>query len=91
MIPWFNNATFAITGVLVIGLTSVIVALNLMKGGFNLNNTRIFGIVLIASFTTVLALVSSSNADSAFSILGAIVGYLFGIKLDNQHSNNSDT
>jgi len=87
----FDNFTFAIVGVLIIGLTAVIFALNLMRGGFNSDNTRILGIVLIASFTTVLAILHKDSIASAFGILGAIAGYLFGIKLDNQNPNNSAT
>lgn len=75
----YNNATIAIAGVLLVTLAAVVAAMRVMKGGFGPNNIRIFGIVLIASFTTVLALVTESGVSSAFGILGAIAGYLFGV------------
>lgn len=75
----FDNYSIAIIGVLVIGLVSTIMAIRNMKGGFGPNNLRVLGIVLVACFTTLLALVVNTNVASAFGILGAIAGYLFGM------------
>jgi len=43
-------------------------------------NLRALGIVLVGTFATLLALKDSSSLTAAMGILGAIVGYFFGIK-----------
>lgn len=54
-----------------------------MKGGFGPLNLRVVGIVLIAIFTSLLALAKSSDLSAALGILGAIAGYLFGAKAEH--------
>lgn len=51
-----------------------------MKGGFGPYNLRAIGIILIATFAVLLALRDSQSLTAAMGILGAIAGYLFGIK-----------
>lgn len=51
-----------------------------MKPGFGPNNLRALGIVLVAVFVSVLAANSDIGITSAFGVLGAIVGYLFGLR-----------
>lgn len=51
-----------------------------MKNGFGPFNLRAVGLVLIATFASLLALHDSGGITSAIGILGAIAGYLFGIK-----------
>lgn len=51
-----------------------------MKGGFGPFNLRAVGIVLIAVLSALLALKDTSSLTAAMGILGAIAGYLFGIK-----------
>lgn len=48
-------------------------------GAFNL---KIFGITFIARLGTILALsnIPQNNMTAIFGILGAIIGYLFGLK-----------
>jgi hypothetical protein len=53
-----------------------------MKGGFGPYNLRAFGITLVATFATLLALRSESTLLAAMGILGAIAGYLFSVKSD---------
>lgn len=51
-----------------------------MKEGFGPFNLRVIGIVLVATFASLLALNDSNSLTAAMGILGAIAGYLFGIK-----------
>jgi hypothetical protein len=51
-----------------------------MKEGFGPFNLRAFGITLIATLAALLALHDAASLTSAIGILGAIAGYLFGIK-----------
>ena len=50
------------------------------KKGFGPNNLRVVGIILVATFATVLALHDAESITAAMGILGAIAGYLFGAK-----------
>jgi hypothetical protein len=49
-----------------------------MKSGFGVFNVRITGIVIVATFASVLAVLNPSSESAAIGILGAIAGYLFG-------------
>jgi len=51
-----------------------------MKPGFGPFNLRAIGIVLVATFASLLALQDGGSMTAAMGILGAIAGYLFGIK-----------
>lgn len=51
-----------------------------MQGGFGPFNLRAVGIVLVATLAALLALKDTSSLTAAMGILGAIAGYLFGIK-----------
>ena len=51
-----------------------------MQGGFGPFNLRAVGIVMIATFAALLALKDGSSLTAAMGILGAIAGYLFGIR-----------
>lgn len=53
-----------------------------MKNGFGEFNTKVYGITIIAVLISVLALsdMDSSKLSPAYGILGAIAGYLFGLK-----------
>lgn len=66
------------------GLLALVGAFVLMsrseKKGFGPNNLRVIGIILVATFATVLALHDSNSITAAMGILGAIAGYLFGAK-----------
>jgi len=74
-----DNFTLAISGVLIVGLVTVIGVFKNMKEGFGPFNLKVLGIVLIATFTTVLGLADISKMTAATGILGAIAGYLFGL------------
>lgn len=51
-----------------------------MQSGFGPFNLRAFGIVLVATFSALLALRDGSSTTAAMGILGGIAGYLFGIR-----------
>ena len=81
-----NNATIGLIAVILFGILAGIAAIIKMQGGFGKNNTRVFGIILVATFTTVLALSTGDNVSAAMGILGAIAGYLFGVTTTNSNS-----
>jgi hypothetical protein len=62
-----------------------------MKGGFGPYNLRAFGITLVATFATLLALRSEATLTAAMGILGAIAGYLFSIRSDGPKSEKPGT
>lgn len=51
-----------------------------MIGGFGPFNLRAIGIVLVGTFAALLATKDAGSLTAAMGILGAIAGYLFGIK-----------
>jgi hypothetical protein len=51
-----------------------------MTEGFGPFNLRVVGIVLIATLSSLLALHDAGSLTAAMGILGAIGGYLFGLK-----------
>ncbi len=51
-----------------------------MTNGFGPFNLRAVGIVLVATFSALLALREGGSLTAAMGILGAIAGYLFGLK-----------
>ncbi|MFC2106057.1 hypothetical protein ACFLS0_04835 [Candidatus Bipolaricaulota bacterium] len=63
----------------VLGLISLGGAFFRMKRGFGPYNLKIVGIVLIATFASLLALQNTESLTATMGILGAIAGYLFGI------------
>jgi hypothetical protein len=51
-----------------------------MQGGFGPFNLRAVGIVFVGTVTALLAVHDSGGLTAGMGILGAIAGYLFGIK-----------
>ncbi len=51
-----------------------------MTRGFGPFNVRVVGIVLIATFASLLGLREGGSLTAAMGILGAIAGYLFGLR-----------
>jgi hypothetical protein len=64
----------------ILGGIALIGVFTRMTPGFGPFNLRAVGIVLVALFASLLALRGDSSLASAMGILGAIAGYLFGIK-----------
>lgn len=77
--------------VAVIGAGTLCLVFWKMKDGFGPYNLRAFGITLVATFATLLALRSDTNLAAAMGILGAIAGYLFSIKSDGPKSEKPST
>lgn len=73
-----------ISVVLIIGISSLIFLNRKMKDGFGNYNLKVFGITLVALLVVILAIspIEATKLSPAYSILGAIVGYLFGLKKD---------
>jgi hypothetical protein len=63
-----------------LGLIALLGVFWKMQNGFGPFNLRAVGLVLIATFAALMALNDSGGITSAMGILGAIAGYLFGIK-----------
>ena len=55
-----------------------------MKDGFGNYNLKVYGITLVALLVVILAVspIETTNLSPAYGILGAIAGYLFGLKKD---------
>lgn len=68
--------------ILVIIVVAFILLFYKMKSGIGAFNLKIYGITFIASLGTILALsnIAQNNMTAIFGILGAIIGYLFGLK-----------
>ena len=60
-----------------VGLVGVFWRMNQGFGPFNL---RAVGIVMVATFAALLATREGGSLTAAMGILGAIAGYLFGIR-----------
>jgi len=64
----------------IIGVIALIGVLVRMKKGFGPFNLRVIGIVLVATFASLLSLQGDMALTAAMGILGAIAGYLFGMR-----------
>lgn len=72
------NRGIAILAVLGFGIFALLKIFGHMKEGFGIFNVRISGIVIVATFASILAVLNPSTESAAIGILGAIAGYLFG-------------
>lgn len=86
----FNNFTIAIVGFMVIGAGSLIAAFKNMKKGFGPNNLRVIGIILVATFAAVMSIINKESMNASIGILGAIIGYLFGIDKPKNEDGNKE-
>lgn len=73
----------------IIGAGCLIASFVKMKTGFGPFNLRVIGIVLVATFATLLAVVRQDSLNSAMGILGAIAGYIFGIQENKEKVDSS--
>ncbi len=62
------------------GMVALIGSFAKMNQGFGPFNLRVVGIILVGTFSALLALTNGQSMTAAMGILGAIAGYLFGIK-----------
>jgi hypothetical protein len=61
-----------------------------MKGGFGPFNLRVIGIVLVTSFSALLAVVKPESLNACLGILGAVAGYLFGSASKDKEAGTGD-
>ena len=74
---------YIIVGLIAIMGIGAMVILGLkMKGGFGNYNLKVYGITLVALLVVILAIspMEAAKLSPAYGILGAIAGYLFGLK-----------
>lgn len=67
-------------GIMVISAIALIGSFRQMKPGFGPFNLRVVGIILVATFASLLALIDTDKMSATIGILGAIAGYLFGFE-----------
>lgn len=79
---WYIIGIIGVAGTVTIGAVFI-----KMKRGIRQQNLRALGVVLIAVLVSLLAVVSN-RYESAFGILGAIAGYLFGKDRAAENENN---
>jgi len=72
------NRSLAVLAVLGFGIFAMNKVFSHMKDGFGIFNVRITGIIIVATFVSILAAMNPTGESAAIGILGAIVGYLFG-------------
>jgi len=68
-----------------IGIVCLIGIFMHMKPGFGIYNIKVYGLTTITVFVAILALSGNDSAalSPAYGILGAVGGYLFGLKPPN--------
>lgn len=78
--------------VLLFGAATSVASFWRMRGGFGPYNLRAAMLPLVVTLTVLLALVDKASDDAAIGILGATVGYLFGLKESRKrnHSGQPD-
>jgi len=57
-----------------------------MRPGFGPFNLRAVGIVLVATFATMLALKDAGSLTAAMGILGGIAGYLLALRTSSEEA-----
>ncbi len=72
------NRGIALLAVLGFGIFALVKVFAHMKNGFGPFNVRITGLVIVATFASIITVLSPSAESAAIGILGTIAGYLFG-------------
>ncbi len=77
-----ENTTTALISISVLTLLALLCVFRNMKSGFGPFNLKVYGITLVMGMAAILALTDLSSDKTApiFGLLGAIAGYLFGLK-----------
>lgn len=83
-----NSKLIYLISIILIGGGCLLGIFKHMKNGFGEFNTKVYGITIIAVLISILALsdIDSSKLSPAYGILGAIAGYLFGLKKSKNKS-----
>jgi len=76
---------YILIAIVLLAITSMIIIYKKMKEGFGQTNLKIYGITIIVFAALLLAVsdVPAEKTAACYGILGAIGGYLFGIKENN--------
>ena len=74
--------TYLVVIIAIIGAGTLIGVFLRMNGGFGPYNLRAFGLTLVATLASLLAVRSENGISAAMGVLGAIAGYLFSIRSD---------
>ncbi|MBX2913312.1 MAG: hypothetical protein M9954_12490 [Cyclobacteriaceae bacterium] len=71
--------------ILIISLGAYVLISKKMANGFGPYNMKVYGITLVAILAAIIAVsnIDANKSSAAYGILGAIVGYLFGLKDSN--------
>lgn len=82
------NIDLELLAIIIIGILIVIAlcgSFKKMKQGFGPFNLKVYGLTLIIGIIGILVLtdIPTEKLTAVFGILGAIAGYLFGLKQDN--------
>ena len=73
-----GDGSFTMWIIMGLGVVALLGSLARMRGGWGVENLRVIGLILVATFVSLLAIFERDAAKSAFGLLGAIAGYLFG-------------
>jgi hypothetical protein len=65
-----------------ITLVALIGSLKQMKAGFGPFNLKVYGLTLVLGISGIIVLsdIDTSKLTAVFGIIGAVAGYLFGLK-----------
>ena len=75
------DTTWILIGIVAsLGAGTLVGVFKTVKGGFGPYNLRAVGIVFIATLATLLAIKDPAAMSAAMGLLGAVAGYLFGLK-----------
>ncbi len=66
--------------VVLLGIVVTVAAFWRMKGGYGPYNLRAAVLPLVITLSVLLALSGRAHGDAAIGLLGAVAGYLFGLK-----------
>lgn len=87
-----NFTNLSIYLIWIIPIFSMIVLIGFfyrMKKGFGPFNFKVLVIIIVATFTSLLALNDANSLNAALGILGAIVGYVFGFTSEKSQKDSS--
>jgi hypothetical protein len=77
-----NTTLFALIAITLLTAGALFGAFKKMKDGFGPFNLKIYGLTLVIGVGGIIVLtdIPTDKITALFSILGAIAGYLFGLK-----------